>query len=254
LSDVDPTDGSGDAGSGGGGLASLFNTTPKVIGSISGLLVAVSGLLIALNKAGLVGGDTDPKTTSEKTISSQPPPSSQPPTAIFSEFDRRNGKLYFQDGTMYIQAKQTRSPVVALSKQEAPRDVVMSTRVVWEKGAFDYGVSLICRRTNARNYYLLGVLPSKGRYNIAMYRDGRLVSLAHGTSRHVGVKGNDLTVRCLGGENRLTTLTLGVKVGAKEKEIAQGYDDKGLAAGDVGIRVGSNERKVTVGFEEFSLK
>ena len=241
MSDIEPTE-SGD-GDSGGRLASLVNTTPKVIGSISGLIVAVSGLLIALNKAGVLDGTPDSPTTPTKSTPTKLP------TEVFSEFDRRNGKLWFEDSTMYIQAKQPRSPVVALSNKAAPLDVVMSTRVEWESGAYDYGVSIICRRTNAKNYYLLGVIPSEGRYNIARYRDGRLVSLAHGRDRYVGTKVNNLTVRCLNAQPTLLKLVV------NGKRLAQTLDPDGLAAGDVGIRVGTNQRsEVTVGFVGFKLR
>jgi hypothetical protein len=249
LPDLEPPDGSGDADSG-GGFASLFNTTPKVIGAISGLIVAVSGLLVALNKAGLVDGDT-PDTNTKTTPAETAPTTTTGPTEVFSEFDRLNGRLYFEDGTMKIQAKQPRSPVVALSNRKAPRDVVMSTQAAERKtGAYDYGVSFICRRKNAKNYYLLGVLPYEGRYNIAKYRDGRLVSLAHGRNRYVVHRNvNKLTVRCE--SDRPTFLKLFVN----GQLLGRASDGEGLPLGDVGIRVGTNERsEVTVAFVGFKLR
>jgi len=247
VSDIEPPEGSGDAGSG-GWLASFFDTTPKVIGAISGLIVAVSGLVIALNKAGLVNGDTS-DTSTKTTPGETAPTTTTGSTEVFSEFDRHNGRLYFEDGTMKIQAKQPRSPVVALSNQEAPLDVEMSTRVRWESGAYDYGVSLICRRKNAKNYYLLGVLPDKGRYSIARYRDGRLVSLRRGINGRVDDKVNKLKATCL--NDRPTILKLEVN----GREIARASDPEGLAAGDIGIRVGTNERsEVTVAFMGFELR
>ena len=248
MSDIEPPEGSGDADSG-GWLASFFDTTPKVIGAISGLIVAVSGLLIALSKAGIVGGNTpDSNPTAATTTTART--TTTPPPGSFSEFDRRNGKLSFSDdGTMKIQAKTPRSPVVALSNQEAPLDVEMSTQVTWESGAYDYGVSLICRRKNAKNYYLLGVLPDKGRYSIARYRDGRLQPLRRGVSGRVDDKVNKLKATCL--NDRPTILKLAVN----GKEIARASDPEGLAAGDAGIRVGTNERsEVTVAFVGFELR
>jgi hypothetical protein len=249
MSDIEPTEGSGDADSG-GWLASFFNTTPRVIGSISGLIVAVSGLLIALSKAGLLGGDTpDSKTTPAKTTPAKTTPAETPPQ-IFSEFNRSNGELSFEGNTMYIEAKQPRSPVVALSNQAAPRDVVMSTRVEWENGAYDYGVSLMCRRRNAKNYYLLAVLPGKGGYSIKKYVDGRLVPLKQGRNRYVVHRRvNKLTVRCE--SDRPTSLKLFVN----GQPLARAYDRDGLPAGDVGIRVGTNQRsEVTVAFVGFRLR
>lgn len=128
-------------------------------------------------------------------------------------------------------------------------DVEISTRVTWDSGAYDYGVSLICRRNNAKNYYLLGVLPGKGSYNIARYRDGVPVPLAHGKNRYVGTKVNKLTVRCLNHRPTLLKLIVNGKV------LAQTLDPDGLAAGDAGIRVGTNERsEVTVAFVGFQLR
>ena len=242
MSDFEPPQESGD-GDSGGGLASFFSTTPKVIGSISGLIVAVTGLLIALN--GVLGDDTadSQSTTSPKTTTGKPPPQG------FSEFDRRNGKLSFKDGTMSITAKQPRSPVVALSNQKAPLDVAMSTRVEWKSGAYDYGVSLICRRQNAKTYYLLGVIPSEGRYSIKRYRDGNLSPLAQGRNSHVRTKVNNLTASCLNGRPTL------LKLVANGKVLAQKLDPEGLAAGDVGIRVGTNQQsEVTVDFTGFKLR
>ena len=248
MSDIEPTEESGD-GDSGGGLASFFSTTPKVIGSISGLIVAVSGLLIALNKTGVLDGGTADSPTTPATTTSPKPTPPKPPTQVFSEFDRRNGKLSFEDGTMYIKAKQPRSPVVALSNQVAPLDVEISTRVKWDSGAYDYGVSLICRRNNAKNYYLLGVLPGKGSYSIARYRDGVPLWLARGKTRYVGSKVNKLTVRCLNHRPTLLKLVVNGKV------LAQTLDPDGLAAGDAGIRVGTNERsEVTVAFMGFKLR
>jgi hypothetical protein len=207
-----------------------------VIGAVTGLIAAVSGLLIALNKAGLLDGDggNEPKPKTASTV-----------------FPERPGIVYFDGSTMYVHTKRPRSPVVALSEQEdPPLDVVMSTRAEWVSGASDYGVSLICRRQSPKNYYLLGMIPSKRGYNIARYRDGRLTSLTGGIkpSPHVDSKINEVTARCLG--DRPTILTLAVNGQILGRET----DPEGLPAGDVGIRVGSDESRVTVGFEDFKLR
>jgi hypothetical protein len=254
MTDIEPTEGSGDADSG-GGFSSFFNSIPKVIGAISGLIVAVSGLLIALNKAGILYGDTpDPKPNPATTTTATTTP--PPPSKLFSEFDRPSGSVDIQDSTIYIQAKQPRSPVVALSNQKAPiLDVEMSTRAKWQSGAADYGVSLICRRKNPKNYYLLGVVPSKNGVSIAMYRDGRLVPLWSGNNPRVRGQVNELKASCLNDDPRNPKLT-NLKLAVKWQVVAVASDPQGLAAGDVGIRVGvgpKSREAVTVAFENFEL-
>jgi len=55
MSDPEPPSGPDDDS--GSGLSSLLKSTPKVIGSITALIGAISGLLLALNKGGVIGGD-----------------------------------------------------------------------------------------------------------------------------------------------------------------------------------------------------
>jgi hypothetical protein len=235
VTDVEPPSGPDDADSG-GGFVSLLNTTPKVIGSITALIAAISGLLIALNKAGLLGDGNDPETEEAKSL--------------FGPVDRPFGRVYFNGKTMYVHANGKTTPLVHLANQvEALQDVAMSTRVRWESGAADYGFSLLCRYRNPKNYYLLGVL-SGGRYNIARYRDGQLTSLTRGfqQSPHIAPDENDVTVRCVG--DRPTTLTLEVD----GRQVGEVSDAVGLPGGNVGIRVGSGESFVTLSFEDFLLK
>jgi hypothetical protein len=242
VTDAEPPAGPDDAEAG-GGFASLLNTTPKVIGAITALIGAVSGLLIALNKAGLLGdgnGNGNGTSTSKGVKS------------LFGELTRPIGRVYFDvDGkTMYVRAAMPRTPLLHLADQDKLlQDVAMTTRVRWVSGGTDYGVSLICRHRNARNYYLLGVL-SGGRYNIARYRDGRLTSLTRGIqqSSFVNDEANDVVARCVG--ESPTTLTLE----ANGHVIAQVTDPQGLPGGNIGIRVGSGESFVTCRFEEFVLK
>ena len=210
-----------------------------MIGSITALIAAISGLLIALNKAGLLGdgnGSETGTTTSEEAKS------------LFGPVDRPAGNVYFNGKTMYVHAKGKTTPLVHLANQgEALQDVAMSSRVRWESGANDYGFSHLCRYRNPKNYYLLGVL-SGGRYNIARYRDGQLTSLTRGQSTHIAQDENDVTVRCVG--DRPTTLTLEVN----GRQVGKVSDAVGLPGGTVGIRVGSSESFVTLSFEEFVLK
>lgn len=241
MTDAEPPQGPDDADSG-GGFASLLNSTPKVITAITALIGAVSGLLIALNKAGIIGdggssGGNGTTTTEEAE-------------GLFKAGKSPAGRVYFdEDGTMYVRVNRAEAPMVLRADQsDELQDVSMNTRVRWVSGATDYGFSLLCRYRNPKNYYLLGVL-SGGRYNIARYRNGRLTSLTKGfqTSTYIGDDDNEVTARCVG-ENP-TTLTLEVN----GHKIGQASDPTGLPAGNIGLRVGTGESFVTTSFQNFVL-
>jgi hypothetical protein len=234
VSDPEPQNGSDDPVS---WLSAFLSSTPRVIGSITALIGAISGLLIALDKVGVLGSDNADAT-------------SKPAESLFSPMTRPVGRVYFDGTTMYVKAAQPRTPVLLLAEQDkALQDVAMSTSVNWMSGASDYGYSLLCRYRNPRNYYLLGVL-SGGRYNIARYRNGALTSLSHGLqhSDYLDERKNDVTVRCVGDDP--TTLTLE----ANGRTVASARDPRGLEGGNVGLRVGSGESTVTLSFEGFVLK
>ncbi len=208
-----------------------------MIGSITALIGAISGLLIALNRVGVLGNG-DPGTTSK------------PAKSLFSPMTRPVGRVYFDGTTMYVKAAQPRTPVLLLADQDKQlQDVAMSTSVTWMSGASDYGYSLLCRYRNSRNYYLVGVL-SGGRYNMARYRDGVLTSLTHGIqqSNYIDDAENEVTMRCVGDDP--TTLSLEVN----GRTVGSAKDTDGLEGGNVGMRVGSGESTVTLRFEDFVLK
>jgi hypothetical protein len=234
LDDLQPPDESPDSGAG-GGLGSFLNSTRNVIGAITGLILAISGLLVALNKVGILdGGDGDEATTE---------------TRPFGPITRPIGRVYFDGETMYVRAAQAGRPLLHLADLEKPlRDVALSARVSWVSGARDYGMSFVCRYDSSSNYYLLGVL-SDGRYNIGRYRDGRLVSLTGGIqqSTEIDEDANDITARCVGDDP--TTLTLEVN----GRTVAKEQDPNGIATGNVGIRAGSSESFVTFRFENVAL-
>jgi hypothetical protein len=224
----------------GGGLTSFLNNTRNVIGAITALILAISGLLVALDRAGILGGDDGDGTTTE----------TRPPDSLFGPITRPIGRVYFDGDTMYVRAAQPGRPLLHLADLEEPLgDVSMSARVTWVSGARDYGMSFVCRYDNSQNYYLLGVL-SGHRYNIGRYQDGRLVSLTGGIQQNSGIDelSNDITARCVGDDP--TTLTLEVN----GRTIAREQDPDGIATGNVGIRAGSSESFVTVRFEDFVLK
>jgi hypothetical protein len=240
VTDAEPPPAPDDADSG-GGFTSFLNSTPKVIGAITALIGAVTGLLIALDRVGWLGdgnGGSTGTTTSEEAKS------------LFGSMTRPVGRVYFDGKTMYVRAGMPRTPLLHLADQDKLlQDVAMTTRVSWVSGARDYGYSLLCRYRNSRNYYLLAVL-SGGRYNIGRYRNGRLTSLTRGIQQSTQVEddANDIVARCVG--ESPTTLTLE----ANGRVIGQVTDAEGLAAGNVGIRVGSGESFVTFRFEDFVLK
>ena len=235
MTDPEPPPGpDGDAS--GSWFNTFLSSTPRVIGSITALIGAVSGLLIALNKVGILG---DGGTTTSK-----------PAQSLFSPMKRPVGSVYFQGTTMYVTVAQPQTPVLLLANQTKQlQDVAMRTVVSWVSGASDYGYSLLCRYRNSRNYYLVGVL-SGGRFNIARYRDGALTSLTHGIqpSTYIEDGENDVTVRCVGDDP--TTLSLEVN----GHTVGSVKDPTGLEGGNVGMRVGTGESIVTLRFEDFLLK
>lgn len=222
----------------GGGLSAFLNNTRNVVGAITGLIVAISGLLIALNKAGILGGDDNGTTTETR-----------PTDRLFSPINRPNGQhVYFEGETMYVRA--ARPPLVHVANLDEPlSNVSVKARVSWVSGASDYGMSFVCRYANSQNYYLLGVLSGR-RYNIARYRNGRITSLTGGIQRSTAIDedSNDVTARCVG--NDPTTLSLEVN----GRTVATKQDSDGIESGNVGIRAGSSESFVVFRFEDFVLK
>ena len=129
----------------GGGLGAFLSSAPRVIGSITALIGAVTGLLIALNKVGWLDGDS---------------PKPEDADSVFGTLEREPiGRVYFDGKTMYVKASTPNNPLVHLAKLDDPlHDVSMNARVRWFSGAKDYGVSFICRYQSPANYYVLAVL------------------------------------------------------------------------------------------------
>jgi hypothetical protein len=238
LADLEPPAESPEPESG-GGIASYLNSTRNVIGAITALIVAVSGLLLALNRAGVLGDDNG--TTTE----------TRPPDGLFREMRSPIGRVYFDDdGAMYVRANRPSRPVVhPADLEEALHDVSLSAKVTWVSGAADYGTSFVCRYESNRTYYALGVL-SGGRYNIVRYRDGRPVSLTGGFRRSglIDERMNDVTVRCVGDDPTSLTLEVNGSVLAKRT------DADGIEEGNIGVRASSGESFVTVRFDKFTLR
>jgi hypothetical protein len=223
----------------GGGVSSFFSNTRNLIGGITGLIVAISGLLIALNRVGILGDDEEEVRT-ETTR----------PAGLFGPMTRPEiGSVSFDGETMYVRASQPGTRLLHLADLEEPLDnVSMSARVSRVGRARDYGVAFICRYADSGNYYFLAVL-SGGRYNIGRYRDRRLVSLTGGLKRssHIEEDSNEITVRCV--EDDPTTLTLEVN----GSTVAKRQDANGIERGNVGFRVGSDTSVVRLRFEDFRL-
>jgi hypothetical protein len=239
LADLEPPTEPPDS-EGGGGIGSFLNSTRGIISSITALIAAVTGLLIALNKTGILDGGNGGGATTTTTETAGPfGAMARPPI----------GRVYFDGGAMYVRANLPRQRLLHLADQDdALRDVALRARVTKVSGANDYGMSFLCRYVDSRNYYVLGVLSGR-RYNIARYRDGRLVSLTGGPRRNSAIepKTNEITVRCVGDDP--TTLTLEVN----GQVVATRRDADGIESGNVGLRVGSDESFVTFRFENVLL-
>jgi len=240
LSDLDPSPDVEETGTG-GGLGAFLSSAPRVIGSITALIGAVTGLLIALNKTGVIG-DGGGSTTPTETIDDA--------DGIFGPLDRPPiGRVYFDGKTMYVRATKPGNPLVHLSKlDEALGDVSMSARVKWVSGAKDYGLGFICRYESPARYYLLALL--KGReYNIIRYRDGKAISLSGKKPTDAVTEGtNTLTAKCVGDQPTILTLQ------ANGQTIGTAKDDDGIESGNIGVRAGSSESFVTLRFDDFLLK
>jgi hypothetical protein len=241
VSDHEPPLGPGDSEPT-GWLGAFLSSTPRVLGSVTALIGAVSGLIIALDKAGVIGGDSETTTTQVTTGGADA-------KSLFAPGPRGNGDVRFEDATMYVTAKTPRHGVRVLADQSnSLQDVELTARVKWESGADDWSFALVCRSEDSRNYYLLGVT-SSGKYNIAKYRDGHLRPLTGlRPSDAIDSRENRVRVRCAG--YRPTTLTLAVN-GETLASIRDSNDD--IESGNVGLRVGSTEDVVTCSFNDFLL-
>lgn len=226
-----------------------MSSTPRVIGGITALIGAVSGLLIALNKAGLLGSDDG-----GSAATTQPGGATTGGSApLFGPKTQGGGNGYVrldEDGTLFVTATEPGHGVRILADQEnPPADVSLSSQVKWVSGESDWSFSLVCRFRDSRNFYLLGVIPPKRLYNIAMYRAGRLTSLSGlRSSDAIRADENNVTARCVGSDPTILTLTVN---GETLKSV---YVPNGIDGGNVGIRAGSAAGTVTCAFNDLLLK
>ena len=220
----------------GGGLGAFLSSAPRVIGSITALIGAVTGLLIALNKAGIIGGESTKPEDAD---------------SVFGTLERPPiGRVYFDGKTMYVRATKPDNPLIHLSKlDDSLGDVSMSARVKWVSGAKDYGVGFMCRYDGPSRYYLLSVLKGS-EYNLVRYRDGKAISLIGGKKPTSALTegANTLTAKCVGDQPTILTLQ------ANGQTIGTAKDDDGIESGNIGVRAGSSESFVTLSFDDFVLK
>lgn len=242
--DPEPPAGSDDSDSPTGGLSGFMGfmgSTPRVIGAITALIGALSGLLLALNKAGILGNGGPTSSTPGTTTVAEPfGPNGQ---------GGGDGDVELKDGALYVTANEPGHGVRVLADPESTStSTTLTARARWVEGERDWSFALVCRFQGSRNFYLLGVIPIKHQYNIARYRDGRLTSLS-GLQRSDAIRGNDnrVTARCIG--KQPTTLTLKVN----GETLPSVRDPNGLEYGNVGIRVGSSVGVVTCAFSELEL-
>ena len=223
---------------GGGGLVSFLTSIRGVISTIAALVVAIGGLITALNQVGLIGDD-DP--TKNHTA-----------PGLFGPVERPNGRVYFDEDVpdvMYVRASIPNQPLLHLADRGEPlSDLSIRVRTEWVSGARDYGLGLVCRYENANNYYLLSLL-SGGRYNIVRYRKGRRESLTRGIQTgYEPIEGaTDVYAKCVGDDPANLTLTV------NGRQLATVRDEDAIGSGIIGVRVGSSESFVTIRFEGFVL-
>ena len=248
--DPEPPAGPDDPDSSSGGLSGLMGfmgSTPRVIGAITALVGALSGLLLALNKAGILGdggGGASPTTTQTNGTTTTA-------AGPFGPDGQGGGDGVVQlkeDGTLYVTANEPGHGVRVLADPESTStSTTLTARAKWVEGERDWSFALVCRFQSSKNFYLLGVIPIKHQYNIARYRDGRLRSLS-GLQRSDAIRAGDnrVTARCFG---KQPTLTLKVN----GETLPSVKDPNGLEYGNVGIRVGSSVGVVTCAFSELEL-
>lgn len=236
MSEGDP--GPADPGGGGG---SFWTSLPAIMTAAAVFIGAIVSAVVALrdDDGGSNGGGTTTQTTSPPGGSDQ-----------FVSVTRPEGRVYFEDETMFVKAARAARPMLVLAEGDEPlRDVGISARADWVSGAKDYGIGFVCRYANAGNYYLLSVL-SEGRYHIVRYRRNRPVSLTGGiqTSGAIDGDGNDIAARCVGSDPVILTLSVG------GRDVRTVRDTAGIDEGNVGIRVGTSESVVTCSFRDFELR
>jgi hypothetical protein len=246
--DPEPPAGPDDSDSPSGGLSGFLGSTPRVIGAVTALVGALSGLLLALNKAGILGDGGGGGASSTTTQTNGTTTTAAGPFGPDGQ-GGGDGVVQLEDGTLYVTANEPGHGVRVLADPESTStSTTLTARAKWVEGERDWSFALVCRFQGSKNFYLLGIIPIKHQYNIARYRDGRLTSLS-GLRRSDSIRSNDNRViaRCFG---KQPTLTLKVN----GETLPSVKDPNGLEYGNVGIRVGSSVGFVKCAFTELDLK
>lgn len=166
----------------------------------------------------------------------------------FEEFDGDRGRVWFDGGAMYVQAREEGRRLVSFAQGvDANRFRVRATYV---DGAAEHGFGLICRHEFAGRYYVLAV-SSDSRYNILEYENGRPRSLVGGFQRSgtIDRRTNTVEARCEGeGPVTLTLLVNGTSVRPPVEDV-----ETPILRGAIGLRVGAPEPPVTLRFDDFEL-
>jgi hypothetical protein len=115
-------------------------------------------------------------------------------------------------------------------------------------GAYDYGISFVCRYRNAANYYLLAFL-SNGGHNIVRYRNGKPTFLSRRQGTAEATEGpKKLAARCLGVEPTILSLSV------DGRTLGRAEDRDDIPSGTAGIRLGSSESRVTCRFDDIVFR
>jgi hypothetical protein len=235
-----PESGAGtEAANGGHGIVSFLTSLRGVISTFAALVIAVGGLITALNQVGVLGGNGGAETGTNAGGSD-----------LFTAVTRPNGRVYFDGEAMYVRASTPGQPFLTLADgDERIGDMSLETRVEHVSGADDYAFGLVCRYSNAANYYLLSLL-SGGRYHVVRYRGGRAVSLTGGIRQGAPIRegANQVHAKCVGESPTMLTLSV------NGQPVATVADREGIGSGIFGVRAGSGESFVTLKLDGFELR
>jgi hypothetical protein len=239
-----------DARNGDSGGGSFFTSGPALIGAFATLITAITGLIVGLNQAGIIGGGDNGGSGTAASAAADGEDEGPDAGAVFRGTETDRGRVYFEGETMYVTAEERGKPLVVPGVKSDPvGDVEMSVRTRWDAGAKRYWVGLICRYVDRKTYYLFAVW-SGGRYRIVKYGGAGSKPLSEGDAPTRALGEEDvIEARCE--DDDPTSLTLVVN----GEEVTHD-DENGIERGLVGVRVGTDvdDEHVTVRFDDFVLR